>query len=225
MPLLYRSLDQGLTVSQRHIGVGEIYAKVLRRVDNAGTSSIEGEVSNQQALTTTGKLQNLLSADVLRAAEALAYVQNIFPQGALRLCVCVIYCDPVHRRHQYHPYRLAALPLDGLFCSRWRAFLLAAFALGRIISSAQTLILVLLIPIQSLLAKMWANISREVLTASDKRLHLAQEVIQAIRVVKAFAWERRCVYLVDVSSTSLAHYCTASCNACRKNATLSSQRC
>ena len=44
-------------------------------------------------------------------------------------------------------------------------------------------------PLQSFLGRMYKRYAAQLLAASDKRLHLVQEVIQAIRIVKFFGWQ------------------------------------
>ena len=41
----------------------------------------------------------------------------------------------------------------------------------------------------SLVSKLYLKYSTRLLAAADKRLHLVQEIIQAVRVVKFFAWQ------------------------------------
>lgn len=51
-------------------------------------------------------------------------------------------------------------------------------------------------PLQGLLNRLWYKVQKKLMSASDKRLALATEVIAQIKLVKWFAWVRSpfCVY-------------------------------
>lgn len=51
--------------------------------------------------------------------------------------------------------------------------------------------MIILLPIQSTVARFFMKYQSQVLLAADKRLSLTTEVFQAIKVLKFFAWERK----------------------------------
>ncbi|KAK8135951.1 ABC transporter [Apiospora sp. TS-2023a] len=58
-------------------------------------------------------------------------------------------------------------------------------------------IMVFLLPINILLAKGFQYTQKKIMTATDKRIHTTNEVLQNIRIIKYFAWEQRFGDIVD----------------------------
>jgi ABC-type multidrug transport system fused ATPase/permease subunit len=52
------------------------------------------------------------------------------------------------------------------------------------------MVLIVQMPVVSAFGWLYGKYSEKVQTATDERLHLTQEVIQAIRIVKSFAWQQ-----------------------------------
>lgn len=58
-------------------------------------------------------------------------------------------------------------------------------------------VLILLLPIQTQIAKLYNKYQEQLLAAADGRLTLATEVISQVRIVKYFAWESKFLEKMD----------------------------
>jgi ABC-type multidrug transport system fused ATPase/permease subunit len=54
-----------------------------------------------------------------------------------------------------------------------------------------------LLPINMFIARQFATLQKEILAATDARIHITNEVLSNIRIIKFFAWEQRFLNLVD----------------------------
>jgi hypothetical protein len=140
-----------MSMQVRAVLMGELFAKTLRRGDLAVTGN-----DGRNAVSSSGKISNLVSSDVTKFAELVCYLYMIFPNGTTVLAAGVILL--------FRVIGIAAL--------------------------AGLLVLIVQIPIVSAFGRLYGKYSGEVQSATDQRLHLAQEVFQAIRIVKSFAWEK-----------------------------------
>ncbi|CAI4214795.1 unnamed protein product [Parascedosporium putredinis] len=59
------------------------------------------------------------------------------------------------------------------------------------------IVMVILLPVNYLFARGFAKTSKRILTATDKRMNVTNEVLQNIRIIKFFAWESRFSTIVD----------------------------
>ena len=82
--------------------------------------------------------------------------------------------------------------LTSISSSLWTAILLAIFMLFRTIgvsAFAAVGTMILLLPFQTIIARLFTVFQTRVLAAADDRLNLTTEVFQAIKALKFFAWE------------------------------------
>lgn len=59
------------------------------------------------------------------------------------------------------------------------------------------IVMVILLPVNYLFARGFATTSKKILSATDKRMNITNEVLQNIRIIKFFAWESRFSTIVD----------------------------
>jgi ABC-type multidrug transport system fused ATPase/permease subunit len=55
----------------------------------------------------------------------------------------------------------------------------------------------ILLPVNMVIAKKFASMQKEILAATDARIHITNEVLSNIRIIKFFAWEQRFMAQVD----------------------------
>ncbi|RJE16741.1 ATP-dependent bile acid permease, partial [Aspergillus sclerotialis] len=58
-------------------------------------------------------------------------------------------------------------------------------------SFAGIALMVLMLPVNMLLAKQFHAVQNKILAGTDARIHATNEILQNIRIVKYFAWEKR----------------------------------
>ena len=57
--------------------------------------------------------------------------------------------------------------------------------------------MILLLPVNMVVAKRFATVQKRILDATDARIHTTNEVLTNIRIIKFFAWEQRFLGAVD----------------------------
>ena len=62
--------------------------------------------------------------------------------------------------------------------------------------------MILLLPVNMYIAKQFSKIQKQILAATDARIHTTNEVLSNIRIIKFFAWEQRFMALVDEKRAS-----------------------
>ena len=79
-------------------------------------------------------------------------------------------------------------------------FVLAIVLLYQILGSSSIVgigMMALLLPVNMVISKRFANVQKKILAATDARIHTTNEVLTNIRIIKYFAWEDRFLGVVD----------------------------
>ena len=64
-------------------------------------------------------------------------------------------------------------------------------------SFAGIALMVLMLPVNLLIAKQFTKVQKRILAGTDARIHATNEILQNIRIIKYFAWEQRFQEIVD----------------------------
>ncbi len=90
--------------------------------------------------------------------------------------------------------------LHYLFASAPAQLIVSVYLLYRVMGLSALpgfVVMALLLPINIGFAKAFASSQKAIMTATDKRIHATNEVLQSIRIVKYFAWELRFGNIID----------------------------
>jgi ABC-type multidrug transport system fused ATPase/permease subunit len=177
-------IGRRLCIRSKAILTAEVFTKTLRRKDLAGAAlqrpgeadKKEGQAKEdeEKGPATAGRIQNLVSVDTSKVSEVFAYVHFFVPEA------------PLSKLHFFSP----KIPADIVCLSS--AIIVALGMLFNTIgysAFAAVATMLILLPIQSGVARFFMRYQSQVLAAADKRLSLTTEVFQAIKVLKFFAWE------------------------------------
>ncbi|KAI0833082.1 P-loop containing nucleoside triphosphate hydrolase protein [Hypoxylon sp. FL0890] len=207
---LVRSIadGQGLWIGRkiciriRSIIIGEIYAKALRRKAASGTDTVLG---NRDADVTETKLERIkqflrlkkktdkkpgtqngdvAKKDISKVGDEqanLGTIINLMSVDSFKISECTSYLH----------FLLAAAPSQLIVSI---ALLYRVMGLSAI---PGLVVMVFLLPINILLAKGFNYTQRKIMAATDKRIHTTNEILQNIRIIKYFAWEKRFSDIVD----------------------------
>lgn len=155
----------------RAIIIGEIYAKALRR--KAGATGLNQD--EDEAVSSGGGDKK--KQDKVRAMEQ-AKVGTIINLMAIDSFKVSEACAYLH-------FLWASVPTQVIV-----AIVLLYRVLG-FSSFAGIALMMLLIPVNVLIARQFRAIQNKILEYTDKRIHSTNEVLQNIRIIKYFAWEQR----------------------------------
>lgn len=188
-------MGRKMGVKVRAIIIGEIYAKALRR--KAGASVEPASKAAQEPPMTKDankKKKKSLFARKKKNSDDPEATQN--PKSDLE--------DPAMQANVGTIINLMAIDsfkvsevgayLHFLWASVPVQVIMAVVLLYRIMgfsSFAGIVLMVLMLPINLVIARQFNKVQNEILKGTDARIHTTNEVLQNIRIIKYFAWEKR----------------------------------
>ncbi|KAI0009038.1 P-loop containing nucleoside triphosphate hydrolase protein, partial [Xylariaceae sp. FL0662B] len=193
-------IGRKICIRIRAIIIGEIYAKALRR--KAASSNDSATRTDEEQGSRLDKLKRLLglkrksdkkpgaqNGDVIKKDTAkgadeqahLGTIINLMSVDSFKIAECTSYLH----------FLVASAPSQLIVCI---ALLYRVMGLSAI---PGLIVMVFLLPINILLAKGFSYTQHKIMAATDQRIHTTNEILQNIRIIKYFAWERRFGAIVD----------------------------
>lgn len=207
-------IGRKICIRIRAIIIGEIYAKALRRKAASGKEKPSGNTDNKDdgktskrdkikmflGLKTKAKKAHSLNGQ----APANGHTASKDPkkdgdeQANLGTIINLMSVDSfkVSEVTAYLHFLCASAPtqLTVAIILLWRVMGLS--------SIPGLIVMVFLLPLNIVLAKAFGYTQKMIMKATDKRIHTTNEVLQNIRIIKYFAWERRFGGIVDEKRTA-----------------------
>ncbi|RYP74275.1 hypothetical protein DL771_003096 [Monosporascus sp. 5C6A] len=207
-------IGRKICIRIRAIIIGEIYAKALRRKAAGGKDKPLGDADKKDSAKET-KLDKVKRLLRLKTSDKTVDGRNTEgstdgdaatkdptkdgdEQANLGTIINLMSVDSfkVSEVTAYLHFLCASAPtqLTVSILLLWRV-------LGKS-SIPGLVVMVLLLPINIILAKAFGYTQKKIMKATDKRIHTTNEVLQNIRIIKYFAWERRFGTIVDEKRTA-----------------------
>ncbi|KAJ2556247.1 Transporter of the ATP-binding cassette (ABC) [Coemansia sp. RSA 1933] len=173
----------------KSIVIGEVYAKSLRRRDAASSentsssssSSAEtaagdgiGNAAAKKDQQTKKDDHNTTDADDSENASSLGKITNLMAVDAHKISEVSSY---LHFLYQ--------LPAEIIIT------VVMLYQLLGIASLAGLGAIVALVPVQWYIVSVWGEFQNQLMKASDRRMGMMNEILQGVRIIKFFAWERQ----------------------------------
>ncbi|RAK80912.1 putative ABC bile acid transporter [Aspergillus fijiensis CBS 313.89] len=190
-------IGRKLGVKVRAIIIGEIYAKALRRKAGSTVETAPKKASevdddkkkkgglfafgrkNKKKATADPETNGTTAKDSKEADEKqLANVGTI-------INLMAIDSFKVSEVGAYLHFLWASVPTQ---------IIIAVTLLYRLLglsSFAGIVIMVLMLPVNLIIAKQFSKVQKQILKGTDARIHSTNEILQNIRIIKYFAWEQR----------------------------------
>jgi ABC-type multidrug transport system fused ATPase/permease subunit len=200
-------IGRKICIRLRAIIIGEIYAKALRRKAAAGNDTVLGDKKDKDDAAKTSKLKKLLgfggkkkddakkadSDPTTAGEEADPTVKGGDEQVNVGTIINLMSVDSfkVSEITAYLHFLFAAAPTQ---------LVLAVYLLYKILGYSSIpglVVMVILLPVNILFARGFGNFQKQIMAATDKRIHTTNEVLQNIRIIKFFAWEGRFSSIVN----------------------------
>lgn len=184
-------IGRKITIRLRAIVVGEIYSKTLRRKAAASTDPDIGQEKSKDKQAFWSKVKsswktmrsrhqsettaspNPKKASVTQANNGT--VINLMSVDSFKVAdVCA-----------YLHFLWAAVPVQ---------LIMAVSLLYKVLgfsSFAGIVLMILILPLNLYIAKSFQAAQKRIMQATDARIHVTNEVLQNIRIIKYFAWEQR----------------------------------
>lgn len=188
-----------LSVRIQAILVGELYAKTLKRKIGVtkdkvlgGQKVAKGNSANgaEDSKDAAPDVPNDRSGKTSKEDDADGQVTS----GAI-INLMATDTFKVSEVTAYMHYLWALTPVQ-LVIAVYLLYQLLGFS-----SIAGMLMMLVLLPINIFFARQFTKIQKRLMTATDARIHITNEVLQNIRIIKYFAWERRYVSMIDEKRT------------------------
>lgn len=194
-------LGRRICIRLRAVVVGEIYAKALRRKAAAGNDTVLGEKDkkpgNQEDSKST--MNGNITKPPTDTPKSNKKAKNKVPvKGALSpkstdsqvnvgtiINLMAVDSFKVSEISAYLHFLWGSTPVQLVLCVVLLYRILGLSALASII------MMVLVMPLNLFLAKQFTKVQKKVMAATDVRIHSTNEVLQNVRIIKYFAWERR----------------------------------
>jgi ABC-type multidrug transport system fused ATPase/permease subunit len=200
-------IGRKVCIRLRAVIIGEVYAKALRRKAAAGSDSVLGDKKDKDAAKKPSKWRRLLglsgkanddgkkpAPDATNVDDAESPIEKgLDEQANVGTIINLMSVDSfkVSELTAYLHFLLAAAPTQ---------LILAVYLLYQILgwsSIPGLIVMVILLPVNIALAHGFGAYQKQIMAATDKRIHTTNEVMQNIRIIKFFAWEHRFSKLVN----------------------------
>ena len=176
-------LGRKICIQLRAIIIGEIYSKALRRKAAADTK--DGERESTTKPPPHGKAGTDHSQDTPGKADGDHAEQEGQASNGTVINLMSIDSWKVAEISSYMHFLWASAPVQ---------MVIAITLLYRILgysSLAGIALMLLVIPLNLWIARAFQRAQKAIMTATDKRIHSTNEVLENIRIIKYFAWEER----------------------------------
>lgn len=185
-----------ICIRLRAVIIGEIYAKALRRKASAGTDTILGQdqrsgdgkpnlkKSMKERLMSMGRKKQAGLKQQTENARAKVAADSQVNAGTI-INLMAVDSFKVGEISAYLHFLWVSAPVLLIVC---------VVLLYRILgysSLASIGLLILVMPLNFFIARGFTRKQKIIMAATDARIHSTNEVLQNIRIIKYFAWERR----------------------------------
>lgn len=199
-------LGRKICLRLRAIIIGEIYAKALRRKAAAGNDTVLGDKKDKEDAAKTSKWKKVLGLggkkkedgqkpllDPTTAPEADPKTKGSDEQVNVGTIINLMSVDSfkVSEITAYLHFLFAAAPTQ---------LIVAVYLLYKILGYSSIpglVVMFILLPVNIMFARGFGRFQKKIMAATDKRIHTTNEVLQNIRIIKFFAWERRFSSIVN----------------------------
>ncbi len=199
-----------ICIRLRAVIIGEIYAKSLRRKAAARIDTILGEEkkkTNAKAEPEQGLKDRVLSFRRKKKKGPKTQTESTPAKDATDSQVNVgtiinlmaVDSFKVSEVSAYLHFLWAATPVQLVLC---------VVLLYRVLgwsSIASIGLMILVTPLNLCIAKQFTKFQKIIMAATDARIHTTNEVLQNIRIIKYFAWERRFAHIVNEKRRAELH--------------------
>lgn len=201
-------IGRKICINIRAILVGEIYAKALRRKAAAGKDTVLGQSKKGDAVASkrgiVARVKRLFGLakdpkDGQTTANATAEGSNdkktgdSDEQANLGTIINLMSVDSfkVSEVTAYLHFLVASAPTQLLVS------VILLYEVMGLSAIPGFVVMALLLPINIAFGKAFNTTQKKIMTATDKRIHTTNEILQNIRIIKYFAWEHRFAQIVN----------------------------
>lgn len=191
-----------ICIRLRAVIIGEIYAKALRRKASAGTDTVLGQEQKKgsdKLESKRGMKDRMKSIGRKKKSELKTHEERALVKPATDSQVNAGTIINLMAVDSFKVSDISAY-LHFLWINTPVLLTICIILLYRILgysSLASIGLMILVMPLNFSIARGFARRQKIIMAATDARIHTTNEVLQNIRIIKYFAWERRFMEIVD----------------------------
>ncbi|RDW70048.1 hypothetical protein BP5796_08445 [Coleophoma crateriformis] len=195
-------IGRKICIRLRAIIIGEIYAKALRRKAAAGTETTLGEKKDQADAAKTSKWKKLLGLGKKKDEAKNTATENEAASSKEKNSDEQVNVGTIINLMSVDSFKLSEVTayLHFLLAQAPTQLAVAIYLLYKILGLSSIpglVVMVILLPVNILFARGFGSAQKKIMSATDKRIHTTNEVLQNIRIIKYFAWEHRFSRIVN----------------------------
>lgn len=190
-------IGRRICIRLRAVIIGEIYAKALRRKVTAGADTVLGaEDKNKRKPGIIGRVLTFGREKKAKNTDP-SQTQLVKPkedsQANVGTIINLMAVDSfkVSEVSAYLHFLWASVPIEIVLS------VVLLYGLLGYSSIAGIAVMIFLLPINIAIARGFSKIQKKIMAATDARIHITNEVLQNIRIIKFFAWEQRFGQMVN----------------------------
>lgn len=194
-------IGRKICIRLRAIIIGEIYAKALRRKAASGSDSVLGAKKGPKNVgkrswwrRVLGKKKDEQSANGEQTPPAAAEIEKKTDEQANVGTIINLMSVDSFKVSEVTAY------LHFLFAAAPTQLIVAVYLLYRILGKSSIpglVVMAILLPVNIGFARGFGAAQKKIMAATDKRIHTTNEVLENIRIIKYFAWEKRFTDVVN----------------------------
>ncbi|OMP89081.1 ATP-dependent bile acid permease [Diplodia seriata] len=197
-------IGRKICIRLRAIIIGEIYAKALKRRAASSGDKVLGEKKPEWSETKRDRFKRVMS---FRRKKARPEASKITNSAVTNTADTQVSSGAIINLMAVDSFKVAEISayLHFLWASTPVQVVVSVVLLYRILglsSVAGIGMMIFLLPINMLISKRFAAIQKQILAATDVRIHTTNEILTNIRIIKYFAWEQR--FMAQVSEKRTA---------------------
>lgn len=199
-------IGRKICIRLRAIIIGEIYAKALRRKAAAGTDTVLGEKKDKSDAAKPSLIKRLVGLGGKKKDDTKnpdsedtgdAKDVNASKDGDAQ-----VNSGTIINLMSVDSFKISEITayLHFLFAQAPTQLIVAVYLLYKILGYSSIpglVVMAILLPVNILFARGFGSAQKKIMSATDKRIHTTNEVLQNIRIIKFFAWEHRFSAMVN----------------------------
>ncbi|KAF7941204.1 hypothetical protein BELL_1086g00010 [Botrytis elliptica] len=195
-------IGRKICIRLRAIIIGEIYAKALRRKAASGSDSVLGAKKDLKDVEKPSWWRRSLGKKKGEQTSNAAQTPPATATGAGKKTDEQANVGTIINLMSVDSFKVSEVTayLHFLFAAAPTQLIVAVYLLYRILGKSSIpglVVMAILLPVNIGFARGFGAAQKKIMAATDKRIHTTNEVLENIRIIKYFAWEKRFTDIVN----------------------------
>lgn len=195
-------IGRKINIRLRAIMVGEIYAKSLRRKAASGGETVLGDKKDKLDAEKVGFFKRIFGGKKKEDSKNTGTDSTPDEPAASKISDEQVNVGTIINLMSVDSFKVSEITayLHFLLAAAPTQLIVAIYLLYRILGLSSIpglVVMAILLPVNIAFARGFGAFQKKIMAATDKRIHITNEVLQNIRIIKYFAWEHRFSKIVN----------------------------